>query len=110
MEAFSFSRETSTEETPGSVEILSWILTTHERQCMPFTLSMISVVSMKISVSSDGEQALGFCESAKRSISLGDSCRGRGLDLTNALKPATAIWSMMVWTVMRYGRYTIVAS
>lgn len=71
---------------------------------MPFTLSVTSVVSMKISVSSevsDGEETVGFCKSAKRSISLGDSSRGRGLDLADALKPATAIWSMIVWTVMR---------
>lgn len=53
MDADSFSKETSTEDTPGSVERLSWILTTQERQCMPVTLSLARAVSMKISVSSD---------------------------------------------------------
>lgn len=71
---------------------------------MPFTWRVTGFVSMKISDSSDesdGDATAGFWNSTKRSISLGDSIRGRGLDFTDALKPATEICSMMVSTVIR---------
>ena len=77
---------------------------------MPVTRSATDTVSTKTSASSessdgsdgsDGEAAAGRWASTSRSSSLGDSFRGRGLDLAKALKPATATWSMMVWTVIR---------